>query len=110
MNRNLQYELKDEELAKLMAENFKPSGKKSSKQNKVVTIDERLSIINQVIEGDFKDQITRQMLNSKDYVSICLKPEVEKSSLSAMQKPLITKSSLTSLLWSTPVPAIIQAI
>ena len=78
VNRNLQYELKDEELAKLMAENFKPSGKKSSKQNKVVTIDERLSIINQVIEGDFKDQITRQMLNSKDYVSICLKPEVEK--------------------------------
>ena len=75
---NLQYDLSNEEYTKLMAKNFKDTGKQGNKGKNVVSIDERLSIINKVIENDFVGKITRQMLNSKDYVDIKLKPEAEK--------------------------------
>ena len=78
VNKNLQYDLSNEELSKLMAKNFKDTGKQDNKGKNVVSIDERLSIINKVIENDFAGKITRQMLNSKDYVDIKLKPEAEK--------------------------------
>lgn len=78
VNKNLQYDLSNEELSKLMAKNFKDTGKKGNKGKNVVSIDERFSIINKVIENDFAGKITRQMLNSKDYVDIKLKPEAEK--------------------------------
>ena len=35
--------------------------------------------MNKVISGDFKDEITMDMLNSKERISIGLKPEVESS-------------------------------
>lgn len=53
VNKNLQYDLSNEEVSKLMAKNFKDTGKQSNKGKNVVSIDERLSIINKVIENDF---------------------------------------------------------
>lgn len=76
--KDLQYKLTDEELGKLMAENFKNTGKKGNKGKNVVTVDERIAILNKAIEGDFADKITRASLNSKDYVDIKLRPEKEK--------------------------------
>lgn len=78
VNKDLQYKLTDDELGKLLAENFKDTGKKGNKGKNVVTVDERLSILNQVIEGDFAEKITRASLNTKDYVGIKLRPEKEK--------------------------------
>ena len=78
VNKDLQYKLTDEELGKLMAENFKDTGKKGNKGKNVVTVDERIAILNQAIEGDFAEKITRASLNTKDYVDIKLRPEKEK--------------------------------
>ena len=78
VNKDLQYKLTDDEVGKLLAENFKDTGKKGNKGKNVVTVDERLAIVNQVIEGDFAEKITRASLNTKDYVDIKLRPEKEK--------------------------------
>ncbi|RGN83667.1 hypothetical protein DXB41_06390 [Segatella copri] len=77
VNADLQYKLTDDEVKKLMTEKFKNTGKKSSTKN-AVSIDERLAILNNVIKADFSDKITREQLNTKDYVSIHLTPEKEK--------------------------------
>ena len=60
------YDLTDEEVRKLTENSLKK-----------VKQQERLDILNHVISGDFKDRITKDMLNSKERVSIALKPEVE---------------------------------
>lgn len=73
----MQYKLTDDEVKKLMTEKFKNTGKKNSTKN-AVSIDERLAILNNVIKADFSDKITRDQLNTKDYVSIHLTPEKEK--------------------------------
>lgn len=78
VNKDLQYKLMDEELEKLLAENFKHTDNKGNKGKNVVTVDERIAILNKVIEGDFADKITRASLNTKDYVDIKLRPEKEK--------------------------------
>ena len=78
VNKDLQYKLTDDEVGKLMAENFKDTGKKGNKGKNVVTVDERIAILNQAIEGDFAEKITRASLNTKDYVDIKLRPEKEK--------------------------------
>ena len=78
VNKDLQYKLTDAEVGKLMAENFKDTGKKGNKGKNVVTVEERLAILNQAIEGDFAEKITRASLNTKDYVDIKLRPEKEK--------------------------------
>lgn len=62
------YDLNDDEVKKLTANSLKASSLK-----------ERLNILNNVISGDFKDKITMDMLNSKERISIGLKPEVESS-------------------------------
>ena len=62
------YDLTDAEVKKLTANSLKTSSLK-----------ERLNILNNVISGDFKDKITMDMLNSKERISIALKPEVESS-------------------------------
>ena len=77
VNADLQYKLTDDEVKKLMTEKFKNTGKKNSTKN-AVSIDERLAILNNVIKADFSDKITRDQLNTKDYVSIHLTPEKEK--------------------------------
>lgn len=79
VNKDIQFDLKDDEVRKLMAEKFKATGKKGTPSKNVVTIDERLAIINKVIENHFSDKITRSQLDSKDYVSVHLKPEIEKN-------------------------------
>ena len=65
---DLQYDLKPEELQKLMAN--KVSGKGS------VSVDARLAIINEVIGKDFDTKLTKDMLETKELVSLDLKPEV----------------------------------
>ena len=65
---DMQYTLSDEELKKLTA--------KSVKGNEGVTVDERLAVINNIISKDFAEPITMEMLETKELVSIDLKPEV----------------------------------
>ena len=67
--RDVYYHLKPEELAKLTSEKLTgPNG---------ASIDERLAIINKVIENDFKDKVTLDMLKSKDMINVDFKPEVK---------------------------------
>lgn len=75
---NLEYKLNPDETKKLMNEKFKYSDKKGVHNKDGVSVNERLAILNAVIGKDFADKITVEMLNSKDYVDIKLKPEVEK--------------------------------
>ena len=65
---DLQYDLKPEEIQKLMAN--KVSGKGG------VSVDARLAIINDVISKDFDTKLTKDMLETKELVSLDLKPEV----------------------------------
>ena len=65
---DLQYDLKPEELQKLMAN--KVSGKGG------VSVDARLAIINEVIGKDFDTKLTKDMLETKELISLDLKPEV----------------------------------
>ena len=65
---DLQYDLKPEELQKLMAN--KVSGKGG------VSFDARLAIINEVIGKDFDTKLTKDMLETKELVSLDLNPEV----------------------------------
>ncbi len=74
---NLEYQLKPEETRKLMGEKFKYTDKKGVHNKDGISVNERLAILNAVIGKDFTDKVTREMLNSKDYVDIKLKPEVE---------------------------------
>lgn len=66
---DLKYTLTDDELDKILADNIK--GKNA------VSIKDRLDVINNVIANDFKDKVTIQMLQSKELVSVELKPEVK---------------------------------
>lgn len=59
------YDLTDEELKKLMSNSIKQ-----------VPVQARLDVINNVIRNDFQDKVTMDMLNSKERISIALKPEV----------------------------------
>ena len=65
---DLQYDLKPEEIQKLMAN--KVSGKGG------VSVDARLAIINDVIGKDYDTKLTKDMLETKELVSLDLKPEV----------------------------------
>ena len=65
---DLQYDLKPEEIQKLT--NNKVSGKGG------VSVDARLAIINDVISKDFDTKLTKDMLETKELVSLDLKPEV----------------------------------
>lgn len=62
------YDLTDEEVKKL-----------SDNSLKSTSVNKRLGILNNVISGDFKDNITFDMLNSNNRIHITLKPEIEES-------------------------------
>ena len=62
------YDLKDEEVKKLTDNSLKK-----------VSLQARIDILNNVIKGDFKDSVTKAMLDSKERIGIGLKPEVEQS-------------------------------
>lgn len=66
---DLQYDLTLEELQQLTSNTL--SGKEG------VPLDTRLRIINQVIKGDFSALVTKEMLETKELVSLELKPEVK---------------------------------
>lgn len=103
VNADLQYKLTDDEVKKLMTEKFKNTGKKNSTKN-AVSIDERLAILNNVIKADFSDKITRDQLNTKDYVSIHLTPEKEKELFSkdvGMWSFKITEAQYNNFKYST---------
>lgn len=61
---DLQYDLKPEELSTLTANDLKTA-----------SVQQRLDIINAVIGGDFADTITKETLDSKQTLSINMKPE-----------------------------------
>ena len=65
---DLQYDLKPEEIQKLTAN--KVSGKGG------ISVDARLAIINDIISKDFDTKLTKDMLETKELVSLDLKPEV----------------------------------
>ena len=74
------YDLTEEEVKKLTENSLKK-----------VSLQERLDVLNHVISGDFKDAITKDMLNSKERISITLKPEVEQElNVQAQQRGLQT--------------------
>ena len=74
------YDLTEEEVKKLTENSLKN-----------VPLQERLDILSHVISGDFKDSITKDMLNSKERISITLKPEVEQElNVQAQQRGLQT--------------------
>lgn len=74
------YDLTEEEVNKLTENSLKN-----------VPLQERLDILSHVISGDFKDSITKDMLNSKERISITLKPEVEQElNVQAQQRGLQT--------------------
>lgn len=75
---NLEYKLAPDETKKLMNDKFKYSDKKGEHNKDGVSVNERLAILNAVMGKDFADKLSVEMLNSKDYVDIKLKPEVEK--------------------------------
>lgn len=62
------YDLTDNEVKKL-----------TNNALKSTPLNERLDILNNVISGDFKDKITMDILNSKEHLSITLKPEVKET-------------------------------
>lgn len=62
------YDLTDEEVRKLTDNSLKS-----------VPLQQRIDVLNNVINGDFKDKITYDMLNSTERVAITLRPEVEAS-------------------------------
>ena len=69
------YDLTDNEVKKLTDNSLKST-----------SLNERLSILNNAISGDFKDKVTMDMLNSKERISITLKPEVEESFRKQLQE------------------------
>ena len=69
------YDLTDAEVKKLTDNSLKSTPK-----------NERLSILNNVISGDFQDKITMEMLNSKERIAISLKPEVIQQMQQAQQQ------------------------
>ena len=69
------YDLTDSEVKKLTDNSLKST-----------SLNERLSILNNAISGDFKDKVTMDMLNSKERISITLKPEVEESFRKQLQE------------------------
>ena len=68
------YDLTEEEVEKLTDNSLK-----------AVPLQERIDLLNHVISGDFKDSITKDMLNSTEHISITLKPEVEQSLVQQQQ-------------------------
>ena len=72
------YDLTDEEVKKLTENSLK-----------TVPLQERIDLLNHVISGDFKDTITKDMLNSNERISITLKPEMEQElTMQAQQRGL----------------------
>ena len=65
---DLQYDLTPEELQKLTAASLKGANG--------VSLDDRLAVINDVIKKDFDTLVTKDMLETKELVSLDLKPEV----------------------------------
>ena len=65
---DLQYDLTPEELQKLTAASLKGANG--------VSLDDRLAVINDVIKKDFDKPVTKDMLETKELVSLDLKPEV----------------------------------
>lgn len=61
---DLQYDLKPDELKKLTANDLKTA-----------SVQQRLDLLNNIIGKDFKDKITKEMLDSKQSLSINMKPE-----------------------------------
>ena len=74
------YDLTDEELRKLTSNSIKE-----------VPVQNRIDFINNVIENDFQDKLTMDMLNSKEQIGLKLTPEVE-AEINSRQQIVIDQS------------------
>jgi len=86
-NSDMIYDVTDEELKVLACNDVK-----------TVPVDKRLETLNNIIKGDFSEKITMNALNSKEQLSIQLRPEVQQELDSRLQPVLenspVEKSSL----------------
>lgn len=76
-NVDMVYDLKEDELKALTNNSIKQ-----------MPIDKRLDILNNVIKDDFADKVTMNMLNSKERISIGLRPEVQQE-MEQRQQPVV---------------------
>ena len=76
-NSDMIYDVTDEELKVL-----------TSNDVKTVPVDKRLETLNNIIKGDFSEKITMDSLNSKELLSIQLRPEVQQE-LDARLQPIL---------------------
>lgn len=81
VDKNFCYKLSEEDYKKLTG-NF-PEWKKNKhgkviNANKGITLEDRIAILNKYITHDFSTPLTKNMLESKDYVQLKIKPEVAK--------------------------------
>ena len=74
-NTDMVYDLRNDELKAL-----------TSNSVKEVPVNKRLEVLNNIIKDDFVDKITMDMLNSKEQISIGLRPEVQQE-LEKRQQP-----------------------
>lgn len=65
INKDLVYDLRDDEISKLLDPSIKDT-----------PVSNRLEIINDIIKADYQDTVTMETLNSKQQISIALRPEV----------------------------------
>lgn len=87
---DLCYELKPQELEVLTSNRLGGSNGKNVYLDKAATLEDRLAVINNIIDKDFDTKVTKEMLESKDMVNLDLKPEVR----AEVEKPFIEQERL----------------
>ena len=88
VNRNYAYVLSDADYKKLTSPFITETKGKKGKPEivKGPTVDDRLAILNSYISGEFATKITREGLETKDYIKLQLTPEAETKLQSARQQ------------------------
>lgn len=79
VNRNYAYLLSEEDYKKLTSPFVTEKKDKKGKVHieKGLSVDDRLAILNNYISGEFASKITREGLETKDYIKLQLTPEAE---------------------------------
>lgn len=80
INKDFIYDLTEEEIKELTSNSLAEA-----------TLETRLNTINDIIKNDYKDKVTIETLNSKDFISIELTPETKKE-LTRMDQDLMVQN------------------